>query len=58
MIGFDDEYEKLSPGKGIVGRAIRAAIEAGYGRFDFMRGAEDLQGALRERSAASRDTTA
>lgn len=40
MIGFDEAYEKLSPGKGIVGRAIRAAIESGFGRFDFMRGAE------------------
>jgi CelD/BcsL family acetyltransferase involved in cellulose biosynthesis len=43
MLGFDDAYEKLSPGKGIVGRAIRAAIESGYGRFDFMRGAEEYK---------------
>jgi CelD/BcsL family acetyltransferase involved in cellulose biosynthesis len=42
-IGFDAEYEKLSPGKGIVGRAIRAAIDAGYKRFDFMRGAEEFK---------------
>jgi CelD/BcsL family acetyltransferase involved in cellulose biosynthesis len=40
MLGFDEEYEKLSPGKGIIGHAIRAAIEAGYQRFDFTRGAE------------------
>jgi CelD/BcsL family acetyltransferase involved in cellulose biosynthesis len=40
MIGFDEDYEKLSPGKGIIGRAIRAAIEAGYARFDFLRGDE------------------
>ncbi|MDQ6941137.1 MAG: GNAT family N-acetyltransferase [Candidatus Eremiobacteraeota bacterium] len=40
MIGFDEAYEKLSPGKGIVGRAIRLAIEAGFTRFDFMRGPE------------------
>lgn len=43
MIGFDEEYAKLSPGKGIVGRAIRAAIEAGYKRFDFMRGDEEYK---------------
>ncbi len=40
MIGFDTAYEKLSPGKGIVGRAIRIAIESGFSRFDFMRGPE------------------
>jgi len=43
MIGFDEAYEKLSPGKGIVGRAIRTAIESGYKRFDFMRGAEPFK---------------
>jgi CelD/BcsL family acetyltransferase involved in cellulose biosynthesis len=43
MIGFDEAYEKLSPGKGIVGRAIRAAIEAGYKRFDFLRGDEPFK---------------
>ena len=43
MIGFDEAYDKLSPGKGIVGRAIRTAIESGYTRFDFMRGAEDYK---------------
>lgn len=43
MIGFDESYEKLSPGKGIVGRAIRTAIELGFKRFDFMRGAEPFK---------------
>jgi CelD/BcsL family acetyltransferase involved in cellulose biosynthesis len=43
MIGFDESYEKLSPGKGIIGRAIRTAIESGYKRFDFMRGAESFK---------------
>ncbi|HTD38409.1 MAG TPA: GNAT family N-acetyltransferase [Candidatus Limnocylindrales bacterium] len=43
MIGFDQAYEKLSPGKGIIGRAIRIAIESGYQRFDFMRGAEPFK---------------
>ncbi len=43
MIGFDEEYGKLSPGKGIVGRAIRTAIESGFRRFDFMRGDEDYK---------------
>jgi CelD/BcsL family acetyltransferase involved in cellulose biosynthesis len=43
MIGFDEEYDKLSPGKGIVGRAIRTAIESGFARFDFKaRYANDL----------------
>ncbi len=43
MIGFDEEYARFSPGKGIVGRAIRAAIEAGYARFDFLRGDEPFK---------------
>jgi len=43
MLGFDEAYEKLSPGKGIVGRAIRAAIETGYHRFDFLRGDEPFK---------------
>jgi CelD/BcsL family acetyltransferase involved in cellulose biosynthesis len=44
MIGFDDAYDKLSPGKGIVARAIRAAIEGGFARFDFLRGDEPFKG--------------
>ena len=43
MIGFDEAYDKLSPGTGIVGRAIRAAIESGYARFDFLRGDEPFK---------------
>jgi CelD/BcsL family acetyltransferase involved in cellulose biosynthesis len=43
MIGFDESYAKFSPGKGIVARAIRAAIEAGYARFDFLRGDEPFK---------------
>lgn len=43
MIGFDERYDKYSPGKGIVGRAIRAAIEGGYRRFDFLRGDEPFK---------------
>jgi CelD/BcsL family acetyltransferase involved in cellulose biosynthesis len=43
MIGFDESYDKLSPGKGIIGRAIRAAIESGYQRFDFLRGDEPFK---------------
>jgi CelD/BcsL family acetyltransferase involved in cellulose biosynthesis len=45
MIGFDDDYAHFSPGKGIVGRAIRAAIDAGYRRFDFLRGEEPFKAA-------------
>ncbi|HYW54501.1 MAG TPA: GNAT family N-acetyltransferase [Dongiaceae bacterium] len=43
MLGFDEAYDKLSPGKGIVGRAIRAAIESGYEHFDFLRGDEPFK---------------
>ena len=43
MIGFDETYEKYSPGKGIIGRAIRTAIETGYRRFDFLRGDEPFK---------------
>jgi CelD/BcsL family acetyltransferase involved in cellulose biosynthesis len=43
MIGFDEAYDKLSPGKGIVGNAIRRAIECGYRRFDFLRGDEPFK---------------
>jgi CelD/BcsL family acetyltransferase involved in cellulose biosynthesis len=40
MLGFDDAYAKFSPGKGIVAHALRAAIESGFARFDFLRGDE------------------
>jgi CelD/BcsL family acetyltransferase involved in cellulose biosynthesis len=43
MLGFDEEYDKFSPGKGIVGRAIRAAIDGGFARFDFLRGDEPFK---------------
>jgi CelD/BcsL family acetyltransferase involved in cellulose biosynthesis len=43
MLGFDDAYDKLSPGKGLVGRAIRVAIEGGFARFDFLRGDEPFK---------------
>ncbi len=43
MLGFDEEYEKLSPGKGLIGRAVRTAIEDGYARFDFLRGDEPFK---------------
>jgi CelD/BcsL family acetyltransferase involved in cellulose biosynthesis len=43
MIAFDERYSKLSPGKGIVGRTIRVAIESGYSRFDFLRGEEPFK---------------
>jgi CelD/BcsL family acetyltransferase involved in cellulose biosynthesis len=43
MIGFDEDYARFSPGKGIVARTIRAAIEGGYKRFDFLRGDEDFK---------------
>ncbi|GAC1580959.1 MAG: hypothetical protein NVS3B7_15780 [Candidatus Elarobacter sp.] len=43
MIGFDESYEKLSPGKGIVTRSIRMAIDAGFERFDFLRGDEPFK---------------
>jgi CelD/BcsL family acetyltransferase involved in cellulose biosynthesis len=43
MIGFDSAYDKWSPGKGIITRAIRMAIEGGYRRFDFLRGDEPFK---------------
>src|SRR5579884_1319696 len=43
MLGFDAEYDKFSPGKGLIGRAVRTAIEAGYARFDFLRGDEPFK---------------
>ncbi len=43
MIGFDESYAKFSPGRGIVARAIRAAIEGGFARFDFLRGDEPFK---------------
>lgn len=36
--GFDEEYKRYSPGTGLVAHTIRAAIEGGYARFDFLRG--------------------
>jgi CelD/BcsL family acetyltransferase involved in cellulose biosynthesis len=43
MLGFDAEYDKYSPGKGLIGRAVRTAIEDGYARFDFLRGDEPFK---------------
>jgi len=43
MLGFDEAYEKLSPGKGMIGRAIRAAIDGKFRRFDFLRGDEPFK---------------
>jgi CelD/BcsL family acetyltransferase involved in cellulose biosynthesis len=43
MIGFDEAYDKWSPGKGIITRAIRMAIEGGYKHFDFLRGDEQFK---------------
>lgn len=43
MLGFDEAHAKLSPGVGVVGRAIRAAIESGYEHFDFLRGDEPFK---------------
>jgi len=43
MLGFDESYEKLSPGKGLIGRAIRAAIDAKFQHFDFLRGDEPFK---------------
>ncbi len=43
MLGFDEAYEKLSPGKGMIGRAIRAAIDGKFRHFDFLRGDEPFK---------------
>lgn len=43
MLGFDAAYEKLSPGKGMIGRAIRTAIETKFRHFDFLRGDEPFK---------------
>ena len=41
--GFDRRYEKLSPGKVVVGYAIRDAIENGFEAFDFLVGGHDYK---------------
>jgi CelD/BcsL family acetyltransferase involved in cellulose biosynthesis len=41
--GFDRRYEKLSPGKVVVGYAIRDAIEDGFDTFDFLVGGHDYK---------------
>ena len=43
MLGMDKAYDAYSPGKGIVGRAIRTAIEEGFAHFDFLRGDEPFK---------------
>jgi CelD/BcsL family acetyltransferase involved in cellulose biosynthesis len=49
MLGFDEAYDKLSPGKGMIGRAIRAAIDGGFARFDFLRGDEPFKARYADR---------
>ena len=49
MIGFDEAYDKLSPGKGIVGHTIRSAIASGFARFDFLRGDEPFKARYADR---------
>ncbi len=41
--GFDQRYQKLSPGKVIVGYAIRDAIHNGFKEFDFLVGGHDYK---------------
>ena len=40
QLGYDAEYAKYSPGKGLIGAMIRDATERGYAVFDFLRGDE------------------
>jgi CelD/BcsL family acetyltransferase involved in cellulose biosynthesis len=43
QLAYDDEYAKFSPGKAVLGYAIRDAIERGYRVFDFLRGDEEYK---------------
>jgi CelD/BcsL family acetyltransferase involved in cellulose biosynthesis len=43
QLGYDAAYAKYSPGKGVIGLAIRDAIEDGYTSFDFLRGYEEYK---------------
>jgi len=40
QLSYDKAYARYSPGKGVVGLAIRDAIEHGFRVFDFLRGDE------------------
>lgn len=41
--GFSQDYEKASPGRVMVALSIRAAIELGLCRYDFLRGGESYK---------------
>jgi CelD/BcsL family acetyltransferase involved in cellulose biosynthesis len=43
QLAYDDAYAKFSPGKAVLGFAIRDAIEGGYRVFDFLRGDEEYK---------------
>jgi CelD/BcsL family acetyltransferase involved in cellulose biosynthesis len=43
QVGYDAAYAKYSPGKGVLGLAIRDAIESGFAVFDFLRGDEEYK---------------
>src|ERR1700681_2557341 len=45
QVGYDPAYAKYSPGKALLGVAIRDAIEHGYAVFDFLRGDEPYKAA-------------
>ena len=43
MMGYNDEYAKISPGALLLALSIRHAIEEGYARYDFARGSEEFK---------------
>lgn len=43
QLGYDAAYGKYSPGKGVIGLAIRDAIDRGCVLFDFLRGYEEYK---------------
>jgi CelD/BcsL family acetyltransferase involved in cellulose biosynthesis len=43
QLGYDGAYARFSPGKAVLGCAIRDAIEGGYRIFDFLRGDEEYK---------------
>ncbi len=54
LLGHDRRYDRYSPGKGIIGLMVRAAIEEGYRELDFLRGGDAFKSSYADRARPNR----
>ena len=54
LLGHDRRYDRYSPGKGIIGLMVRAAIEEGFRELDFLRGGDAFKSSYADRARPNR----